>query len=199
MQETHQTILRRQGLRYSRSQIDDLDFGIGGIFLLVDFDRLLQFPGAILAKGNDYDDLRIGCALAQCGQALSDAGEGLARVGSMQHRRELRPFRIVLQAAAALSDSRRRHFNEEQMQTLAAEFDHAVGQEWSEKFRHTGVLMVCAVADELEGIQGTVENLRRWMTDADRFPAEWITAVEATLTHAQEQARPTTNESASAS
>ena len=47
---------------------------------------------------------------------------------------------LLLQAAAALSDPRRRHFNEEQMQTLAAEFDHAVGQEWSEKFRHTGVL-----------------------------------------------------------
>ena len=98
-------------------------------------------------------------------------------------------YEKLLLAAAALKESSSRHFDEEQMQTLAAGFDRAVAPEWSEKFRHTGVLLISAVADELEGIEGTVENLRRWMTDPARFPADWIAAVEATLSQAQEQAR----------
>jgi len=44
-----------------------------------------------------------------------------------------------------------------------------------------------AVADELQGIKGKVENLRRRMIHAARFPVEWITAVESTLIQAQEQ------------
>jgi len=96
-------------------------------------------------------------------------------------------YEKLLEAAADLCESRRRYFDDERMQTLASGFDQAVGPEWSEKFRHTGVLLVCAVADELGGISGTVGNLRQWMTDPERFPAEWITAVEKTLSEAQKQ------------
>ena len=42
-----------------------------------------------------------------------------------------------------------------------------------------------AVADERAGSVGTVENIETWMTNAARFTASWITAVE-TLARAQE-------------
>jgi hypothetical protein len=72
---------------------------------------------------------------------------------------------------------------------LADAFDRAVGPEWSARFPHTGNLLSCAVADELEGSELAVESLRSWMTDAARFPAGWIAAVKTTLARAREQAR----------
>jgi heme oxygenase len=98
-------------------------------------------------------------------------------------------YEKLAQAAGELGAARRRHLSDEQVQTLAAGFDHAVGAEWSEKLRHTGALLVAAVADEREGGAGAVESLRHWMTDAVRFPAEWIASVQATLTQAEAQAR----------
>jgi heme oxygenase len=97
----------------------------------------------------------------------------------------------LLQAAADLRDSRRRHLAVDQLEAIAAGFDRAVGPEWSARFPHTGALLVSAVTDEMEGSAGAVESLRPWMTDAARFPAEWIAAVEATLVQARQLARPT--------
>jgi len=89
------------------------------------------------------------------------------------------------QGAAELRDARRRHFSDAQLAALAREFDQAVGPEWSERHRHTGELLAAAVADEREGSEGTVENLRAWMTDPARFPAAWIAAVQETIGRAQ--------------
>ena len=66
-----------------------------------------------------------------------------------------------------------------------------MGPEWSARVPQTGALLVSAVADELEGSDGAVESLRPWLTDAARFPAEWIAAVEQTLAQARQQARRT--------
>jgi heme oxygenase len=100
-------------------------------------------------------------------------------------------YEKLLPAAATLREARRRHLDDDQVQVFAQQFDHAVGPEWSEKLRHTGVLLVAAVADQLVGCEGAVESLRRWLTDPARFPVEWIAAVQATLTQAQAQARRT--------
>ena len=94
-------------------------------------------------------------------------------------------YEKLLVAAAELRESRRRHLADDQLDTLADEFDHAVGPEWSARFPQTGALLVSAVADELEGSDGAVESLRPWLTDAARFPAEWIAAVEQTLAQAR--------------
>ena len=90
-------------------------------------------------------------------------------------------YEKLLLAAAELRESRRRHLADDQLATLAHEFDHAVGPEWSTRFPQTGALLGSAVADELAGSDGAVESLRPWLTDAARFPAEWIAAVESTL------------------
>ena len=95
-------------------------------------------------------------------------------------------YRKLSEVAAELRASRCAHFADEQLDTFAAEFDRAVGPEWSARFPHTGALLVSAVADELNGIDGAVESLRPWMTDAAHFSAEWIAAVETTLAQARQ-------------
>jgi hypothetical protein len=98
----------------------------------------------------------------------------------------------LAQAAADLRDARRKHVTDDQLRTLEADFDRAVGAEWSARFPRIGALLACAVADEWAGSDGAVESLRPWLTDAARFPAAWIAAVDATL--AQARARHTPDE-----
>jgi len=90
-------------------------------------------------------------------------------------------YEKLLPAASELQAARRKHFPDAQVEQMASEFDQEVGPEWSARFPHTGTLCCAAVADELNGSEGAVESLRPWLTDADRFPAVWIAAVEKTL------------------
>ncbi|MCX7005247.1 MAG: biliverdin-producing heme oxygenase [bacterium] len=71
---------------------------------------------------------------------------------------------------------------------LADAFDPAIGPDWRARLPHTGELLVAAVADDATGSTGAVESLRLWMTDAARFPAAWLAAVDDTLTQAKELA-----------
>ena len=92
-------------------------------------------------------------------------------------------------ASADLLASRREHLSDDQLQVLEQDFKRAVGSEWTARLPQAALLLGCAVADELEGCDGAVSSLRSWMADADRFPAQWIAAVEATLINAREFAR----------
>ncbi len=105
-------------------------------------------------------------------------------------------YQRLLPAAAELRESRRRHLTDAQIRAIDTGFDHAVGPDWSTRFPHTGTLLGCAVADELEGSELAVESLRQWMTDATRFPAGWIAAVESTLAQASVMARRTATSNA---
>jgi hypothetical protein len=95
----------------------------------------------------------------------------------------------LLRATAELHDARSRHLTDEQFEEIAGQFDRAAGPEWSTRLPHTGALLVCAVVDELDGYDGAVDSLRPWLTDAVRFPAEWVAAVEATLDEARRHTR----------
>ncbi len=99
-------------------------------------------------------------------------------------------YEKLLPAAAELHALRRKHLSDENIQAIAAEFDHAVGPEWSARFPRTGELLGCAVADELEGSELAVTSLRPWFTDPARFPAAWIAAVETALAQACQLAGP---------
>jgi len=94
-------------------------------------------------------------------------------------------YETLLLAAADLQASRRKHLSDEQLRGIAADFDRGVGPEWTARLPHTGTLLGCAVADELEGSDGAVTSLRPWMTDAARFPALWIAAVDTALAQAR--------------
>jgi len=97
-------------------------------------------------------------------------------------------YEKLLPAAAELHARRRQHLSDEKIQAIAAEFDRAVGPEWSARLPHTGALLGCAVADELAGCELAVESLRAWFTDAARFPAAWLAAVSAALAQARSRA-----------
>lgn len=97
-------------------------------------------------------------------------------------------YEKLLPAASALHTSRRTHLTDEQVEKLADEFDRAAAPEWSTRLPHTGVLLCAAVADELEGNENAVESLRAWLSDATRFSAAWIAAVQTTLAKARQQA-----------
>lgn len=98
-------------------------------------------------------------------------------------------YEMLLPAASELSAARHKHLTDEQIEAMASAFDSAVGRRWSTRFPYTGALLCAAVADELEGIDGAVDSLRSWLTDAARFPSSWIAAVEGTLAQARKQAR----------
>lgn len=93
-------------------------------------------------------------------------------------------------AAADLHATRASYLSDQQLTALGAAFDQAVGTNWGSRLPDTGVLLGCAVADELAGSPGAVTSLQPWLTDADRFPPTWIAAVEATLALARRMAGP---------
>lgn len=91
----------------------------------------------------------------------------------------------LLGAAEILRGLRIGQIGEETCRRLADEFDRRVGPEWSGRFPHMGELMVSAAADERLGIGKSVEALEEWVTDPQRFPAEWIEAARDTLNSAR--------------
>lgn len=82
--------------------------------------------------------------------------------------------------ADVLKESREIRIQETMLQSLACEFEQAVGTELAKKYQNTGKLLVSAVADGKNGIEGAVDALQEWLTDAGRFSTEWIRAVKKT-------------------
>ncbi len=88
-------------------------------------------------------------------------------------------------AAEDLHEARRSHISDAQTAALTACFEAAAEACWRVRLPHTPLLLVSAVADEMDGSPGATESLGGWLTDRTRFPASWITAVEATLSQAR--------------
>ena len=84
-------------------------------------------------------------------------------------------------SADVLKESREIRIQETMLQSLASEFEQAVGTELAQKYKNTGKLLVSAVADEKSGIEGSTDALQEWLTDADRFSTEWIRTVKNTI------------------
>jgi hypothetical protein len=95
----------------------------------------------------------------------------------------------LLSAANRLANSRRSHIDDETSRTLVADFDSAIGPEWSARLSKMGELLVSAVADEKAGVKNSVESIELWLSDAARFPQTWINAVRATIQTARAEAR----------
>ncbi len=108
---------------------------------------------------------------------------------TIAHPEKKSTYQKLLPAATELEAARRRQLTDEQLQRLVDGFDQAVGAELSARLPHVGRLIGCAVADELNGSELAVESLCSWLTDATRFPADWIAAVEDTLSLARKLAR----------
>jgi len=86
-------------------------------------------------------------------------------------------YEKLLKSADFIKAAREAAIPEAQLEALAEEFNQAVSPEMAERFRNAGQLLVSSVADERNGIEGAVAALQEWMTDENRFPQEWIAAV----------------------
>lgn len=94
-------------------------------------------------------------------------------------------------AAARLRAARTAVIAEDRCRALANAFEQRVresvtvsGQDGAlhlAGWRDTGLLLASAVADEQNGIDGTVAAIHGWLTDPERFSAAWIAAVDETL------------------
>ncbi len=91
-------------------------------------------------------------------------------------------------SADTLRQAREKRIPEKLLQTLSNQFDQQVGTEMADPYRHTGKLLVAAVVDEKNSIDGAVEALTTWLTDEKRFSNEWITAVNQTIKKARNAA-----------
>jgi hypothetical protein len=98
--------------------------------------------------------------------------------------KQLRYTRLGI-AATQLGDLRRQFLSDSTFQTLAQEFEAAVGSPWNQQLQRAGELVVAAVLDEAAGLADALSSLHSWMTDPTRFPARWITTVERTIAKTQ--------------
>ena len=94
-------------------------------------------------------------------------------------------YGVLADGANILRDARRRQISPAATARLSAEFDAAVGPELRARLPETGALLAAAVADERLGVDTAVGRLEAFLTDAERFPPRWITAVRETLARAR--------------
>lgn len=99
-------------------------------------------------------------------------------------------YEKLLLGAIDLHASRCKYLSDSQLQSLADGFDQAVGEQWRAYLPDMGILIGYAITDDLNGSVNAVLSLRRWLTDASRFPNEWISAVYQTLAQAIQMAFP---------
>ena len=143
-------------------------------------------------------DLPAGAALEQVrwlGRVLSSRGmpQWLLEIHLDHLHEELtkaRPesaprYDILLRGADALREMREAHFPPAVFEALASAFHARVGETWTRRLRGMGGILVAAVADERSGIDLAVPTLTEWVCDPERFPPEWIAAVQDTLGQAR--------------
>jgi len=94
-------------------------------------------------------------------------------------------YKGLLEAATSLKADRHKYIEEPAFSRLAREFHVATDGELLGRFKRTGDLIVSAVCDEQAGVTEAVTSLLPWLTDAERFPRQWIVAVINTVQQAR--------------
>ncbi len=79
-------------------------------------------------------------------------------------------------AARKLRAEYRKWISQDDFEALASEFETNVIN-LSVPLKNTGPMIIAAMIDQKNGITRAVPSLIDWLTDKDRFPSEWISAV----------------------
>lgn len=103
-------------------------------------------------------------------------------------------YALLAHQSERLRDLRQQQIDEPTFQALAAEFDTLVGSELAERLAGTGYLLVAAVADERAGIEQAVTSVEAALTDPQRFPQQWIDAVQEIVAKARGRVNKRTKE-----
>lgn len=96
----------------------------------------------------------------------------------------------MLAARDQLRAERRARLDDATFFELGAKLERAIPSAFQGLLHGSGVLPAAAVSDEVSGINGAVESLTRWLGDAERFPSEWLTALQTTIREARGAAVP---------
>ena len=91
----------------------------------------------------------------------------------------------LLEVARHLRGERLRRIPEASWASVVQAFHRATDGELHGRFKGTGALIVAAVCDQDAGITEAVSSLQGWLTDPERFPDAWITAVADAVRSAQ--------------
>jgi heme oxygenase len=91
------------------------------------------------------------------------------------------PGGLLQEAAAELRRQRCQVLPEDLFSRLAEDFERASAS----RLPGTGGLLLSALCDREAGITGALTSLLPWLTEAERFPASWRTAVAATLSQGE--------------
>jgi hypothetical protein len=94
-------------------------------------------------------------------------------------------YAVLLHGAAVLRAGREAALPPDELRRIADEFDARVGPVWSRRLRGMGGIVAAAAADERAGVGMAVPVLLEWACDPERFPPEWIEAVNAALERAR--------------
>lgn len=92
-------------------------------------------------------------------------------------------------AAEQLTAARMRRLPERAAEPLIEDFQRAAGPDLAGRHADMPRLLLSAVADEADAIEGAVPSLLAWATDPDRFPPPWIAAVNRLVNQAREMVR----------
>lgn len=91
-------------------------------------------------------------------------------------------------AQSWLEKERWRHISPDAFGALCQRFIARTDRELGGKLKGTGTLIISAVCDESAGIAEAVSSLEPWLSDGERFSAQWIAAVRDTIVLARQMA-----------
>jgi heme oxygenase len=83
----------------------------------------------------------------------------------------------LLDVADTFRARRLEHLPDEEARPLIQAFEQAVGPELAKTYPDAGLLLACAVADTLGGIDEALPSLRSFLEDEEHFPNQWLAAV----------------------
>lgn len=84
VEAAEEAVFGGEGAGDGGAEVDEGEFFVGGMGLLMGGDGVLELFGVVLAEGDEEDDVGVGGAAAEGGEALDDAGLGVAGVGLVE-------------------------------------------------------------------------------------------------------------------
>jgi heme oxygenase len=102
------------------------------------------------------------------------------------HPEKKHEYEKLGKASESLNAMFNRVFKENDRDTLIAEFENRVGEEWAHRLKNIGALFISAVADERNGITKALSSIETWATDENRFPKLWIESVQNIIKSAKD-------------
>lgn len=91
-------------------------------------------------------------------------------------------YQPLMDTADVLKTERYGWLDKDTFASLVKDFETDIGPKLSGIHKNTGPLILSALIDEKNGLEGSAGILAQWYTDPESFPGRWIDAVHKTIT-----------------